>query len=512
MSYAVALAVLAGSALYVHLHTRTSTSSQCRPPGPRSYIPVIGNALDLATKHPWKRFRDWSVAYGDVVYLEVLRHSVVILNSPKAAFDLLDARSAIYSDRPDLTMVSVLDISWEIPLMRYGDRWREHRRLVHRYLNKNAAKLYEPIKLRKARQMLVLIRQQPEKWVDHINMAVGTVLLDLTYGNFNEETTLRYLQLGQETSHAITEMLLPGTLVMQNIPLLHRLPSWFPGASFTQKIDQWRKWMTTTVNEPFEDVKAAIGRGEATSTFVTRMLEEISHLQGAEYNAAEITAKNCAASVHGAGSDTIVAALMTFFLAMVLHPDTQKKAQDELMAVVGPDRLPEFSDRPSLPYIDAIFKECMRWIPVFPLGAFHATSEDDVYRGYHIPKGSIIFANQWAMLHDPEEYPDPESFNPDRFYEDGVINRTVRDPTTIAFGFGRRVCVGKHVADATFFISMASILHVYDILPQVDKNGRPMLPKVDVVSSLVSHPLPFDCRIIPRSDLMSRLIDSAANT
>ena len=91
----------------------------------------------------------------------------------------------------------------------------------------------------------------------------------------------------------------------------------------------------------------------------------------------------------------MVATLTTFFLAMVLYPEAQRKAQAELLSIVGTSRLPEFDDRPMLPYVNALVRECTRWIPVTPLGAFHANINDDVYNGYFIPKGSIVFANQW---------------------------------------------------------------------------------------------------------------------
>ena len=91
-----------------------------------------------------------------------------------------------------------------------------------------------------------------------------------------------------------------------------------------------------------------------------------------------------------------VSALGTFILAMVQNPDVQKKAQAELMAVVGPVRLPEYEDEPSLPYICAVVKECLRWRSVGPLGVPHRVIQDDEYRGYHIPKGSIIIPNIWC--------------------------------------------------------------------------------------------------------------------
>lgn len=58
---------------------------------------------------------------------------------------------------------------------------------------------------------------------------------------------------------------------------------------------------------------------------------------------------------------------MTLFLAILLRPEAQKKAQDELDAVTGQERLPTFEDRPRLPFVDALCKEIMRWRPVSPL-------------------------------------------------------------------------------------------------------------------------------------------------
>ena len=74
---------------------------------------------------------------------------------------------------------------------------------------------------------------------------------------------------------------------------------------------------------------------------------------------------------------------------MAMYPDVQKKAQEEIDNVVGSERLVTFDDRASLPYIEAIYREVMRWQPVTPLGLAHSTSEDDIYKGFYIPKGNI---------------------------------------------------------------------------------------------------------------------------
>ena len=98
---------------------------------------------------------------------------------------------------------------------------------------------------------------------------------------------------------------------------------------------------------------------------------------------------------------------------MALYPEVQKKAQAEIDAVVGPNRLPDFHDRPSLPYINAVIKESSRWNLVFPLGrpfviftitiltstegVPHMSTIDDEYNGIYIPKGTIVIGNAWLV-------------------------------------------------------------------------------------------------------------------
>jgi len=101
---------------------------------------------------------------------------------------------------------------------------------------------------------------------------------------------------------------------------------------------------------------------------------------------------------------------------MALYPEVQKKAQVEIDAVIGNNRLPNFNDRDALPYTNAIVKEAMRWLPVAPLGSFirapsikffrllifftggiHMCTADDEYDGYFIPKGTVVIGNSWSV-------------------------------------------------------------------------------------------------------------------
>lgn len=93
---------------------------------------------------------------------------------------------------------------------------------------------------------------------------------------------------------------------------------------------------------------------------------------------------------------------------MALFPEVQRKAQAEIDRVVGPDRLPSFQDRESLPYINAMVKEILRWHPVLPMGTAHASVKDDMYEGYSFPKGTLMVPNVWYvsswLRHLPYKY------------------------------------------------------------------------------------------------------------
>ena len=123
---------------------------------------------------------------------------------------------------------------------------------------------------------------------------------------------------------------------------------------------------------------------------------------------------------------------------MVINPEAMKKAQEELDRVVGKGELPDFSHKDSLPYIDALVKEVFRWAPPAPFSTPTRAMQDDIYRGYFIPKGATVIQNVWAIFRDPDVYPDPETFNPDRFLKDGKINPLVFNPEDRVFGAGRR--------------------------------------------------------------------------
>jgi cytochrome P450 len=179
--------------------------------------------------------------------------------------------------------------------------------------------------------------------------------------------------------------------------------------------------------------------------------------------------------VHTTSTDEILsqtnAALGHFIAAMLLYPDVQAKAQAELDAIVGSDRLPDFSDRSNLPYVNSVILETLRWKVLLPMGKSdswdhspimnihaglpHCTTADDVFDGYFIPRGSLLMANLWAIMHDPEVYEEPDDFRPERFLRTGAqgqleLNPEVLDPAATIFGYGRRCATFSHHTTVIF--------------------------------------------------------------
>jgi len=205
---------------------------------------------------------------------------------------------------------------------------------------------------------------------------------------------------------------------------------------------------------------------------------------------------------------------MAFFLAMLLFPEVQEKAQAQIDAVIGRDRVPTIEDRPSLTYIDAILRETLRWNPVLPLSIPTTTIESDVYQGYYIPKGAIIMTNLWAMARDEDKYPKPSDFIPERFLDEDE-NLTQDDVVNIGYGFGRRICVGRHFADPSLWIAMASILAAFKISRTQDRDGNEIHFEPKWSTGLTTQPVPFPCSVTPRvagldAEKLEKMMDTAA--
>lgn len=166
------------------------------------------------------------------------------------------------------------------------------------------------------------------------------------------------------------------------------------------------------------------------------------------------------------GTDTTSNAIEFTMAEVIKNPKTLRKAQEELMGVVGENNLVEESHIQSLTYLKAIMKESLRLHPILPLLVPHCPSHDTIISNYSIPKGSRVFINVWAIHRDPNHWQNPLAFDPDRF----LMNTSAAanwdfgggDFRYFPFGSGRRNCAGIAMAERMFMYLLATLLHSFD--------------------------------------------------
>ncbi|KAK0452912.1 cytochrome P450 [Desarmillaria tabescens] len=473
------------------------------PPGP-SGLPILGNALDMSGLYPWLKYTEWSKQYGDVVHIKAVGQSVIILSSPKALSDLLEQRGAIYSDRPRLIMGGELaGYVDSVPLCPYGSRLREYRKLIFEALTPRKVQDFFPLEEEKTREFLGCLLRTPDQFLNHTRRLIAAIVFKITHGYDLQDGLDPLMELAERGDHDFSEAASAGAFLVDSFPALLYLPRWL-GFSWMKKAELFRKNMEELRDAPWEAVKEQVKKGTAAPSFAANLIEKNSN--PTDYQ--EDIYKWVSTGFYAGGADTTVSAIGSFFLCMSLYPDMQRKAQEEVLRVVGNSRLPTFSDRPLLPYVNALINEVHRMNPVGPTALPHRSTKDDHYNGYFIPAGSIVIPNSWAVLHDPDVYPSPFEFLPERYFDNEAKAKGLNpDPHKFAFGYGRRVCPGQHLADNSLFIAVAMILSVFNISRADGKAPKPDFSRSEgYISSTICHPEPFKCHIVPRSEEAAMLI------
>ncbi|KAF9653254.1 CyP450 monooxygenase [Thelephora ganbajun] len=494
------------------VYRRRRNSRWPYPPGPKGY-PVIGNVLDVPQGVPlWKAAMSMGEIYNsDVVYLNLLGADQIILNSNEAISDLLDKRSAIYSDRPRFPIIELMDAySWTLPLVGYGDRWRSSRRLLHEFLSIRATNTYDDQQHYYSRDFLLRIAESPQDLWDHIKFTTGALIMSLTYGFDIKSHEDPFLAAAERALVILEEATVPGTFLVDTFPILKHIPSWLPGAKFKRSARAARNVFKTAVDGPLDYVKDSLKSGSArNASIASTCLDRIHDLSSRGFTEEDI--RMITSSMYIAAVDTTLAISQVFFLLMAIHPEIQKKAQREIDQLLGGERLPTLADQGDLPYISALIKEIYRWHAPLPISIPKSLREDDVYKGYHLPKGATVMENVWAVFRDPVMYPQPHMFNPERFLKDGKLDPSVRDPDDRVFGSSRRICPGRYFANRTVFLRVATVLATFDIEPGVNEWGE--LPsEVKIHEGIVRHAALFKCLIKPRSEAALKLVRDAHHT
>ncbi|THH33233.1 hypothetical protein EUX98_g1008 [Antrodiella citrinella] len=421
------------------------------PPGPKG-LPIIGNALEVPMEYQWLYFSKLKQQFGDLTTFSILGMRVVVVNTRKDVLELTVKRSDTYFERPHLYSFDMVGWGQGTALLN-SYPWKDHRRYATRLFGtRQLMQRFYGVEMLEARNFVRNFLRDPDELEHHIRYLSGAVILKITYGYTTQE--------GRD-------------------PLLTRL-AWFLPMGWKKTPEHYRKTADEVITVPYNLVKEHMKAGTAVPCYLSDILED-ANISPEEEDAL----KYSSASVYAAGADTSVSQIHGFFLIMMLEPDVQRKAQAEIDAVIGQDRLPNFTDRDHLPYIDAVegsneiphyfteryvtlFMRHLGTIDVIMLtGGPRRAMKDDVLRGYFIPEHSLILLNA--------------------------------------------ICPGQQMAEATIWLSSVLALALFDIKPIKDSPTEFSFSEGgSFTGGPISRPSPFTSKITPRSsraEALIRLID-----
>ncbi|KAH8825921.1 cytochrome P450 [Flagelloscypha sp. PMI_526] len=465
----------------VRITSRRKRLREHRPPGPTP-VPILGNLPQMPKKLPYKTYLQWTQEYGPIVYLDLAGKPAVLLGSHQAVFEILEKRSAIYSNRAELYMPGLLSGDKHMLFIQPNALWKRGRRASHQLLSPHAVKAYSPIQLSETftAALRILHLQTPSStqnqkdWLYPLKDAVGYSNFRIIYGIPKPSTSITSTGFSATSSfeediqrvHAFSDHLaknmVPGKHKADIYPWMRYLPEMFA---------PWKKW----AREHFED----------DSRFFEKLVTDVEkravqgqsrpclakeYLEGYGKDSDRTDDAWIMAALFGGSTETTNLVLAWFVKIMFKFPTVQAQAQRQIDEVIGHERAPETSDLTQLPFVHAVLRETLRWAPRSSIGFAHVAAEDDFYEGYYIAKGTMILPSIMGLNYDKTLYgDDADDYNPSRFIDEkGQLKDAVpntRDEGHISYGFGRRHCPGRHLANQSLLSFMTTLLWAFEIKP-----------------------------------------------
>jgi len=477
---------VAAISFYFVWRLQTKRRSLPLPPGPKG-LPIVGNLYDLPPEGDvdflhWIKHKE---LYGPISSLKIFGTTLILFNDKQYASDILDKESAKTSSRPE-SVFAYEFAGWKKSLALTRDKrlFRQYRRAIAKVLGSKTAVLkFHPLQELESQRFLLRLLEDPKHLPEHLRREAGSFILNVTYGySVLPEGTDPLVSLSESALEWFVYSTFPGKWLVDSFPFMRHIPEWLPGGGFKKAARMVDRHVQEVIEKPLAFTIHQKKENKHVPSYASDLLDE---------NEPHSDVAWTAMGMYIAGTDTTVASLKGFFLAMLLFPETQRKGQEEIDRVVGRDRLPTLADRDHLPYLNAMVKETMRWHTAGPIALPHRADEDITYKGYLIPKGATLMPNAWLYNNDPITYPEPRQFRPERFLE-GDGHQPEADPTENIFGWGRRICPGRLLADSAVFVTMAQALAAYTISKPVGADGKEIEPEVDYIPGIVAHLKPFD--------------------
>ncbi|OJD37386.1 cytochrome p450 [Diplodia corticola] len=496
-------------------------------PSPPSHSPSHQSSPNIPTPHPPPRaappsrpldtlrphltYTTWAATYGPIITAMRGPIPIVVVSTAAAAHDVFNKRGQATAGRPGGMKVDLYARGNYAPAMMGGPRWRAARRMWHAILNVGAARSYLPYQALEAAKLLADVcgdgggdggEGAAEQWrvhVERFSNSVGMTMLNGRRVPRKEDPGIREVMddlLNISTLQLRTEW-------MEGAQWLWKLPGgswWLPARRAAERLWAVHERMLT---RHWNNTKGWTEKGEKQLPSFIQAIQE--KLRAGWEGLSEKEGMEVANELLVAATDTTASSLNNFMAAMALFPEVQRKAQEEIDRAVGPDRLPTEEDINNLPYTRQCIQELLRWITAVPLSLPHATVSPIQIGEYHIPAGTTILLNSYAIHRDPVAYPDPKAFKPERW--EGKLETVVSDEQVgvrtdlFAFGAGRRVCPGQHVAERNLYFVISHWLWAFDVRKKRDpQTGEEIdIDMEDVRPGLVNTMNPFAVDVKPRS-------------
>ena len=382
--------------------------------------------------------------YGEMTTTHLGSKLWVVLNSDRLVNELYAKKGNITNERPPYPIANTLLSRGRRSIVLPVDGWTERRKLMQQLLSGTALVQYQKYQNSESLVLLRRYLEQPSLWYKHNSAYATSVIYRITFGESPDLKDVQEVQRAQK-------------LFLLNVPPFNRWDC-FPELATLPRFLQWWRAKYEALGEftlrayggYWNSMRTKIEQGLAAPSFAADVIH--GKFQGSDEDRMFL-----AMQLVGAGSDTTRLSINISILAAVVHPQAFYKARAEIDRVCGAgERLPNFDDEPSLPYVSAFIKELLRWRRIFNWTPEHALSEDLEFEGYHFPKGTCFVINHVVITNT---YDEPEKILPERWL-DGYERDLLRN--NWQFGAGRRVCVGARLAQKSLFINVSRLICCFD--------------------------------------------------
>uniref|UniRef100_A0A8C4KLL2 CP1B1 protein n=1 Tax=Dromaius novaehollandiae TaxID=8790 RepID=A0A8C4KLL2_DRONO len=437
--------------------------------------------------------------YGDVFQLRLGRRRVVVLNGEGAIRRALVGQGARFAGRPDFPSFGLVSGGRSVAFGQPTARWRARRRLAHACLlscSTADARGRQAVERHVAGEAQDLVRL-------FLRLSRGGAYFEpcplFVVANANVICALCF---GRRYSHSDGEFL---ALLGRNDRFGQTV-----GAGSLVDVLPWLQHFPNPVRSVFRDFQALNQElhgfvcekvAQHRRTFTPGVIRDVSDavIAAAEHSDRPPSGlgpddvEGAMTDIFGAGQDTTSTALSWILLLLLKHPQLQCDLQAELDRVVGRTRLPTAEDRPSLPHLEAFIYETLRYSSFVPITIPHATTADVELDGFHIPKDTVVFINQWSVNHDCRKWHDPQRFDPSRFLDAQQHLDRDRACSVMIFSAGQRRCIGDQLSKLQIFLFTAILLH------QCSFHANPAEHlTMDCIHGLALKPMPFTVTVKQR--------------